>query len=118
MWATAWRENANEVTAPLLGLPELPVADLPEGAEAGAPNWTTSALVRAAAGRPFIRVDDAITELDRAWLPTHHRGPALLHRVDSRTGLTELGFAVLDDRPTHCLPHDDQVVMPCSPGRR
>ncbi len=30
MWATAWMESANEVIAPLLGLPELPVADLPD----------------------------------------------------------------------------------------
>ncbi|WP_428986314.1 hypothetical protein [Streptomyces camelliae] len=102
-------------------LPELPVADLPEvpeGAGAGALNWKTSALVRAAAGRPFIWVDDAITELDRAWLSTHHRGPALLPPIDSRTGLTEPDFAVLDDWLTRCLPHDDQVVMRCSPGRR
>jgi hypothetical protein len=30
VWATAWMHDANEVIAPLLGLPQLPVADLPE----------------------------------------------------------------------------------------
>ncbi|MDT5264046.1 MAG: hypothetical protein QOI90_672 [Mycobacterium sp.] len=30
VWATAWMHDANEVIAPLLGLPPLPVADLPE----------------------------------------------------------------------------------------
>ncbi|KLI97185.1 hypothetical protein ABZ114_11435 [Streptomyces albidoflavus] len=41
------------------------------------------------------RVDDEITGLDRAWVARHHRGPALLHRVDPVTGLTAAGFAVL-----------------------
>ncbi|MEU6251468.1 hypothetical protein [Streptomyces sp. NPDC047043] len=30
MWVTAWKNKANEVPAPLLGPPELPVADLPD----------------------------------------------------------------------------------------
>ena len=28
VWATAWMDDANRVIAPILGLPELPVADL------------------------------------------------------------------------------------------
>lgn len=96
MWATAWMESANEVIAPLLGLPELPVADLPEAPEeyeVGVLNWKTQALVQAAAGRSFIWVDDSITELDQAWVSTHHRGHALLHRVDSTIGLIDTDFA-------------------------
>lgn len=106
MWATAWMEDANEVVSPLLGLPELPVTALPgiqdppdtlEEYEARGLHWKTRALVEAAAGRPFAWVDDEITEADRAWVATHHRGQALLHRVDSAVGLTETDFAVLDD---------------------
>lgn len=100
IWATAWMDDANEVMAPLLGLPELPVADLPEAPEEDAPDllhWKTRALVRAAAGRPFIWVDDEITDLDRAWVSGHHRGQALLHRVDSMIGLVDADFAVLED---------------------
>ncbi|MEV0223724.1 HAD domain-containing protein [Streptomyces sp. NPDC050704] len=100
IWATAWMDDANEVIAPLLGLPELPVADLPDAPEedeAGVLHWKTRALVRAAAGRPFIWVDDEITDLDRVWVSRHHRGQALLHRVDSVIGLADTDFAVLDD---------------------
>ncbi|GAA3525139.1 HAD domain-containing protein [Amycolatopsis ultiminotia] len=100
MWATAWMQDANEVIAPLLGLPELPVAclpDAPQQDEAGVLHWKTQALVETAAGRPFIWVDDEITELDRAWVSAHHRGPALLYHVDSRTGVAEPDFAVLDE---------------------
>jgi len=100
MWATAWMEDANEVLSPLLGLPRLPVADLPEAPQeygSGVLNWKTRALVRAAAGRPFVWVDDEITDLDHAWVSAHHGGPALLHRVDSMTGLTGADFAAVDD---------------------
>jgi hypothetical protein len=98
VWATAWMDDANEVIAPLLGLPALPVAGLPAAPDeddTGALHWKTRALVAAAAGRPFVWVDDEITELDRTWVAAHHRGPALLHRVDSATGLTGPDFAAL-----------------------
>ena len=51
IWATAWMHHANEVIAPLLGLPPLPVADLPEAPleePIGALVWKTAALVAAA----------------------------------------------------------------------
>ncbi|MER8040067.1 HAD domain-containing protein [Streptomyces hydrogenans] len=87
VWASAWMEEANEVVAPLLGLPALPVAELP--AEDDAPlHWKTRALVAAAGGRPFVWVDDEIGQLDRVWVARHHPGSALLHRVDPSTGLT------------------------------
>jgi hypothetical protein len=100
IWATAWMHDANEVIGPLLGLPELPVAGLPEAPEeneVGVPHWKTRTLVRAAAGRPFVWVDDEITDLDRTWVATHHRGPALLHRVDSVFGLTDADLAVVEE---------------------
>jgi hypothetical protein len=100
MWATAWMEDANDVIAPLLGLPKLPVVDLPDAPaedETDVLHWKTRTLVEAAAGRPFIWVDDEITDLDRAWVATHHHGRALLHRIDSKTGLTDTDFAALDN---------------------
>lgn len=103
-WATAWMADANAVIAPLLGLPQLPVADLPEAPEDDEPgtlHWKTRALVNGAAGRPFIWVDDEITDRDRAWVGAHHRGRALLHRVDSHRGLTVADFAVLEDWLRH-----------------
>ena len=47
--------------------------------------------------RPFIWLDDEITEADRAWVATHHHRPALLHRVDHEFGLTETDFTALAD---------------------
>ncbi|MGW1958281.1 hypothetical protein ACWCPI_36970 [Streptomyces sp. NPDC001920] len=35
--------------------------------------------------------------LGRAWVAGHHSGPALLHRVDDRQGLTDRDFAVLQE---------------------
>lgn len=90
-WATAWMHSANEVIAPLLGLPRLPVADLPAAPEVDRRDvlhWKTSVLVETAAGRPFVWIDDEIGDLDEVWVSAHHPGPALLHRVDPVPGLT------------------------------
>ena len=100
IWATAWMADANLVIAPILGLPELPVADLgalpgiddpdvAEDDEAAGLNWKTCALVELAAGRPFVWIDDELTDTDRRWVAEHHPGAALLHRVDPAHGLTE-----------------------------
>lgn len=100
VWATAWMHDANEVIAPLLGLPQLPVADLPEAPledPIGTLHWKTAALVAAAAGRRFVWVDDEIADIDRAWVSRHHGGSALLHRVDPRSGLTEADLAAIGD---------------------
>src|SRR5882757_384953 len=100
IWATAWMHDANEVIAPLLGLPQLPVADLPEAPledPIGTLHWKTAALVAAAAGRRFVWLDDEISDIDRAWVGAHHGGSALLHRVDPRSGLTEADLAVVGD---------------------
>ncbi|MEU9303586.1 HAD domain-containing protein [Streptomyces sp. NPDC048269] len=98
VWATTWMADANECVAPLLGLPELPLVVWPEpsGADVWSRiHWKTPALVDHAAGQPFIWVDDEITDADRAWVASHHRGPALLHRVDAGRGLTGADLTVL-----------------------
>ncbi|RVU27813.1 hypothetical protein EOT10_05880 [Streptomyces antnestii] len=106
VWATTWMDDANDCVAPLLGLPRLPVVDWPEPTAweareewrgARGLHWKTRALVDQAGGRPFVWVDDEITDIDRKWVGAHHTGPALLHRVDPRQGLTEADFIVLDD---------------------
>ncbi|GAB4058254.1 HAD domain-containing protein [Catellatospora paridis] len=96
VWATTWMDDANEVIAPRLGLPELPVVTWPgEDDEDTRLHWKTRGLVEWAAGRSFVWVDDEITDADRAWVSAHHHGHALLHRVDARTGLTDADFAVI-----------------------
>ncbi|GAA2384467.1 hypothetical protein GCM10010170_093800 [Dactylosporangium salmoneum] len=91
VWATTWGANANEVIAPRLGLPAIPVVEWPgEDDEPPAPgvHWKTAGLARWAAGRPFVWLDDEIGDADRRWVAAHHPGPALLHRVDPAAGLS------------------------------
>ncbi|MBC7303919.1 MAG: hypothetical protein H5T78_23615 [Nocardia sp.] len=103
VWATSWEDDANAEIAPRLGLPRLPVVRWPEScAEHEREDrwfglcWKTRTLVDWAAGRPFVWVDDEITDADRAWVATRHRGPALLWHVESSRGLTDEDFAALD----------------------
>ncbi|MFI6588297.1 HAD domain-containing protein [Embleya sp. NPDC050493] len=112
VWATAWMEEANTYIAPRLGLPELAVVIWPEQTEvddrderAGL-HWKTRTLVVRAAGRPFVWVDDELTDTDRAWVAAHHRSSALLHHVDPRRGLTEADFTTVATwlRSPHVAP--------------
>ncbi|MFF1902740.1 HAD domain-containing protein [Kitasatospora sp. NPDC058218] len=111
VWATTWMADANECIAPRIGLPHLAVVAWPEPSgsddqdeqdeqeerdERAGLHWKTRALVAWAAGRPFVWVDDEVTDADRAWVAANHRGPALLHRVDPRLGLTDGDFAAIE----------------------
>ncbi|MEU5908477.1 hypothetical protein ABZ780_29420 [Micromonospora sp. NPDC047467] len=96
MWATTWMSDANDVLAPLLGLPTLPVVHWPDSDEMGVLHWKTRGLVEWAQGRPFVWVDDEISDADQQWVSTHHPSRALLHRVDPRRGLTEHAFTVIE----------------------
>ncbi|MFD8571065.1 hypothetical protein [Streptomyces sp. NPDC059639] len=100
VWATTWEHEANEVVAPRIGLPPLPVIEWPASPAVGVPrglHWKTPALVAWAAGRPFVWVDDEIGAMDREWVAAQHPGPALLHRVDPATGLAYDDFTALAD---------------------
>ena len=94
VWAT-WMSDANDAIAPLLGLPPLPLVQWPDTDDGGPVHWKTAPLVTWAAGRSFIWVDDEITDMDRVWVDAHHPGPALLHRVDARRGLTDEDFKTI-----------------------
>ncbi|MEV6550922.1 HAD domain-containing protein [Streptomyces sp. NPDC051597] len=100
VWATTWMSDANDWIAPWLGLPRLPVVDWPDPADDHPHglhlHWKTRPLRDWAAGRPYVWIDDEITDRDRSWTQTHHAGRALLHRVDPRYGLTDDDFAVIE----------------------
>ncbi|WP_329127754.1 HAD domain-containing protein [Streptomyces caniferus] len=98
VWASTWGDEANEAVAPRIGLPRLPVVEWPDGFTEDGPrglHWKTRALVEWAGPRPFIWVDDEISDMDRLWVAAQHRGPALLHRVDPAEGLTDDDFSAL-----------------------
>ncbi|MGK5550066.1 HAD domain-containing protein [Actinomadura kijaniata] len=103
VWATTWEDAANDEIAARIGLPRLPVVNWPEpsGEQEREDrwfglHWKTRTLVSWAAGRPFAWVDDEITDADRDWVAAHHRGRALLHRVEAFRGLSDEDFAALD----------------------
>jgi hypothetical protein len=103
VWATTWMHDANTLIAPRLGLPGLPVIEWPRmfHDDVDGIHWKTRHVVDWAAGRPFAWVDDEFGERDPGWVREHHAGPALLHHVDPRVGLTDRDFDVLKDWASH-----------------
>ena len=96
VWATTWMAEANEVISPLLGLPELPVVEWPDDQEPPvALHWKTTFLTRWAAGRPFVWIDDEMTDTDKWWVQVNHPARALLHRVNPDVGLTDADFSAI-----------------------
>ncbi|MEV0184905.1 HAD domain-containing protein [Streptomyces sp. NPDC050625] len=98
VWATTWMDEANDVVSPWLGLPPLPVVEWPDEDEPPSLlHWKTRPLVAWAADRPFVWLDDEITEADRAWVAAHHHRPALLHRVEHSYGITDTDLTTVTE---------------------
>ena len=81
--------------SPRLGLPALPIVGWPDEDHdelRDRLHWKTRLLVAWAEGRPFVWIDDEISDADRVWVAATYPAPALLHRVESHIGLTDDDF--------------------------
>ncbi|MFJ2910755.1 hypothetical protein ACIO8F_15335 [Streptomyces sp. NPDC087228] len=98
VWATTWKDEANEWIGPRLGLPPLPYIDWPSmhGSAPGGTCWKTRYVVEYAAGRPFAWVDDEISQPDRDWAVGHGAAEALLMWIDPWIGLLPGDFETLE----------------------
>jgi hypothetical protein len=91
--------DANEMIGPVIGLPaDLPVIEFTDmfARDPDGLYWKTRRVLEWAAGRPFVWVDDMITDLDVRHVARHHDTPALLLRIDPRRGLGEPEFEELE----------------------
>jgi hypothetical protein len=100
VWATTWTHEANRSISPRLGLPTLAVVEWPDEPDNRVDewfglHWKTRTLVEWAAGRPFIWIDDEISDRDREWVSANYGSRALLYRVEPRKGLRHSDFATL-----------------------
>lgn len=77
-WATNWHTYANQVVAPVLGLPQLPLATSP-------PMPKERVVIEWTQGRPFVWLDDEDHVL--AAIDASPSGSAV--RVNPETGLTD-----------------------------
>ncbi|MFD9572515.1 HAD domain-containing protein [Streptomyces sp. NPDC059982] len=97
VWATTWKDEANDWIGPVLGLPRLPFIDWPQmhGRAPRGTFWKTQYVLEYAAGREFAWIDDDITPADREYVDRLHPAHALLLRVDERIGLRRTDFDAL-----------------------
>ena len=87
-WATLWEHAANEVIAPLHGLPALPVIEFFEGPRDMREPVKLGPIREFVAGRAFAWVDDEIPLAARSWVEARDV-PAMLVEADPAVGLTE-----------------------------
>jgi hypothetical protein len=66
VWATGWERYANEVLAPVLGLPPLPYVRF-EAAAAPHEGWKFPSIRRYVGHRPFAWIDDDISLEAHQW---------------------------------------------------
>ncbi|MFE0581247.1 hypothetical protein [Streptomyces sp. NPDC058874] len=97
VWATTWKDEANDWIGPLLGLPRLPFVDWPvmHGRAPAGTFWKTQYILEYAGERPFAWIDDDITAMDREWVDRHHPARTLLMRIDEQIGLAREDFDAL-----------------------
>lgn len=111
VWATTWENEANELIGPHIGLPDLPyvkfdrrpdplpgmldrtVLDTSHGLEGT--YFKTAQLVRWADGRPFVWVDDEVTNVDTVWISQKTFMKSVVYPVDPRRGLVDEDFSAL-----------------------
>ena len=85
VWATAWEDGANQLLAPLLQLPDLPVIRFPR--VPFHPRDKLPPIIRFAERRPLAWIDDALTPEAHSWA-AKRRIPTLLISIDPAEGLT------------------------------
>lgn len=96
VWATTWQHDANRMIGPIIGLPDLPVIELPHWSSQEASAWTTwkmagitnSPLTH---GKPFAWIDDDIGFDAMDWRDTRINDgiPTHFEWINPSVGLTE-----------------------------
>lgn len=97
-WCTAWQDQANRFVAPTLGLPQLPWIRFPgaltEWAAWVRAGWKYPQVLKYAAGRPLVWLDDSfrskrLVETRDQFLACRENVPTSLVQVDPKLGLVK-----------------------------
>jgi HAD domain in Swiss Army Knife RNA repair proteins len=94
-WASTWREDANRLISPLLGLPtDLPVVPLMQPRFHDVlRSWKAEQIANWVGSRPFVWFDDEINLATRRWLDAQETlGRHLAHHVQPDVGLMASDF--------------------------
>jgi hypothetical protein len=95
VWATGWEDRANDMLAPMLGLPDLPVVTFDGAARFGSAHWKLGPLDAYAGERALAWVDDSFDESCYEWA-SGRAAPTLLVPTDSPRGLEDAQAEALE----------------------
>ena len=94
VWATTWEHDANEILAPLLGLPDLPVIGFAGTVVGPGETIKLPAIRRFVGDRTFAWVDDRLGVDATAWA-AHRLQPTFLRDIDPAVGLARCDIDAL-----------------------
>ncbi|WP_326646606.1 HAD domain-containing protein [Streptosporangium sp. NBC_01755] len=94
VWATTWEHDANREISPKIGLPGLPVIEVERDNQHlhlhDPVRHKTPHVAAWVKGRPFVWLDDYLTDRDEAYLRDHEGvGDFLIIHVDDGLGITD-----------------------------
>lgn len=93
-WGTAWGQSANDLIAPLLGLPPLPVCDLSDADPPAGTTWKLPAIASYLGDRSGAWIDDEIGGDALQWAATRTH-PTAFVRTDPHIGMTDEHVQIL-----------------------
>jgi len=88
VWATAWEDDANDVLAPLFGLPPLRVVRFDEDEADIGDSWKLPAIARFVRDRPCAWIDDDIGIDSETWA-ARRKVPTLFLEIAGDCGLAQ-----------------------------
>lgn len=91
IWATYWRDAANDWIAPRVGLPRLPFVPIPRqplDSDLTVGGWKARHVARWAAGRPFVWFEDE-PDVTECLAAEADLGPHFVVQIDPYKGLVE-----------------------------
>lgn len=88
VWATSWEQDANQLLAPALGLPDLPFISFAGPPARPGHTWKLAAVRRFVGHRPMAWIEDELGHDAHAWAQKRSQ-PTLLLDINPSWGLAQ-----------------------------
>lgn len=98
VWCTGWEDRANDILAPILGLPDLPVVYVYHAVIGHPIHWKYEGIKEFVGHRPYAFIDDDINDFGLTYASFRDQEiPTLWLPIRCSVGLTDEHVAILEN---------------------